>query len=299
MSQLPAPAAGVRYCGRIFTPAELEEIRAICSSPDFPSRRAIAREVCRRLDWRKPDGGLKDMSCRVALLRMQADGHIALPPACHRAPQPWRLVCTPEADPRPVRSGTRGELGPITLRPVGTARQSALWNELIARYHYIGYTPLPGAQLRYLAYAGSELLAALGFGAAAWRVWDRDAFLGWDDEQRQRHLHLVVNLARFLILPWIRVRYLASSLLAQAARQLPGDWQRRYGYRPVLLETFVECDRFRATCLRAANWTYVGETMGRGKRDRRNNGPTTTFKSVWCYPLDRRFREILTGGRPA
>ena len=258
----------VRYCGRDFTFQDLEDIGAIIASPERPHRSAIAQAVCRRFNWLKPDGGLKVM----ALKRMQADGWIDLPAPLNPGPTPGKEpVLTAASDSQPVVEGVRGGLGPVELRQVRQPEQSRLWNELIARYHYAGYCRLAGAQLRYLAYADGRLLAALGFGAAAWSVYDRDAFIGWSAEQRATRLHLVVNLARFLICPWVRVKFLASSILAQAARQIPRDWETRYRYRPVLLETFVECDRFDGTCFRAANWTCVGETVGRGKRDRLHN----------------------------
>jgi len=217
-------------------------------------------------------------------------------------------IFTAVSDPGPILAGVRGDLGPLELRQVREPAQSRFWNELIARDHYAGYRRLPGAQLRYLVYADGRLLAALGFGASAWRIYDRDEFIGWTSDQRVARLHLVVNLARFLICPWVQVKYLASSLLGQVARTLPSDWSRRYNYAPLLLESFVECDRFAATSLRAANWIYVGETMGRGKSDRRHNGPVTSFKSIWVYPLAPRCRETLCapnqpspspqGGRP-
>ena len=286
----------VRYCARDFTLLELDEIRGIIAAPERPCRAAIARAVCERFQWRKPDGGLKTMSCAVALLRMHAAGLIKLPEPLHAAPPLPRVpTFTAATDPGPVISGTRGDLGPLELRQVDGLTQSRLWNELIARYHYSGYRRLPGAQLRYLIYADGRLLGALGFGAAAWRTYDRDAFVGWSDEQRVARLHLVVNLARFLLCPWVNVKFLASSVLGQAARTLPQAWVRRYHYKPLLLETFVECDRFAATSLRAANWVYVGETMGRGKMDRQHNRAVTSFKSVWVYPLDRRFRDGLCG----
>ncbi len=167
----------------------------------------------------------------------------------------------------------------------------------LARHHYLGSRPLAGAQLRYLVYAEQRLLAALGFGAAAWRLLDRDDFIGWDDAQRLARLHLVVNNSRYLIMPSVKVRMLSSSILAQVARQLPRDWEQTYHYRPVLLETFVECDRFRGTSYAAANWSFIGETTGRGKFDRHHSSPKT-FKSIWVYPLHRRFRDILCAPLP-
>jgi len=284
----------VRYCGRDFTPQDLDGIRAIIASPERPHRTAIAEAVCRLFNWVKPDGGLKVVSCSVALKRMQADGLIELPPPRRPGPPPPKAPpLTAASDPQPLIEGVRRDLGPLELRRVSRPAQSRLWHELIARYHYAGFCRLAGAQMRYLVYADGRLLAALGFGAAAWRVYDRDAFIGWSDDQRAARLPLVANLARFLICPWVRVKFLASSILAQVARQLPRDWEARYAYRVAVLETFVECDRFHGTSFRAANWTCVGETVGRGKRDRLHNRPTTSFKSVWVYPLDPRFREVL------
>ena len=159
-------------------------------------------------------------------------------------------------------------------------------------YRALGYKTLPGAQIRYLVFANSHLLAALGFGAAAWTVAPRDKFIVWTNQQRQRNLHLVVNNARFLILPWVTSHNLASRILAGIAKQLPHDWQKRYSYKPVLLETFVEQKRFRGTCYRAANWTHVGQTQGRGKLDRQNLY-SVPVKDIFLYPLDKHFRQTL------
>ncbi len=140
-----------------------------------------------------------------------------------------------------------------------------MWNEYIERYHYLGYTPLPGAQLRYFVSMDKQILALLGFGASAWQVAPRDNFIGWDHEQRRKGLPLIVNNARFLILPWVQSKNLASKILAMIARQLPINWCERYNIQPVLMETFVEIGRFSGTCYRAANWIHVGQTKGRGK----------------------------------
>jgi hypothetical protein len=171
-------------------------------------------------------------------------------------------------------------------------RDSSLWNEFIERYHYLGYQTLPGAQLRFFVTAASQLLAVLGFGASAWKVGPRDRWIGWTPDERTRHLHLVVNNARFLILPWVESRNLASRILGTVARELPGQWQERYGYQPVLLETFVESHRFRGTCYRAANWIHVGQTQGRGKLDRKHEH-AVPVKDIYLLPLRRDFRSWL------
>jgi len=233
------------------------------------------------------------MSCRVAMLRMERDGLLQLPPPLkgngngHRRPR-----LTPASDPQEPLTTPVGRLGELVFRCVETRRDSSLWNELIERHHYLGYQPLPGAQIRYLITRGDDLLAAVGFGASAWKVAPRDLFIGWTLEQRRDHLHQVIDNARFLILPWIHSPNLASHLLACLARRLPQDWDRRYGYAPVLLETFVEKARFRGTCYRAANWIHVGQTQGRGKLDRYKRF-AVPVKDVFLLPLRRDFRQRL------
>ena len=184
------------------------------------------------------------------------------------------------------------DLARLTVDVVVQRHDSQLWNAYIAHYRYLGHKPLPGAQLRYVVRAEGTIIALLGFGAAAWKTHPRDASIGWSAARRQRNLYLIVNNARFLILPWIRHKNLASRILAIVSRRLADDWQARYGYRPVLLETFVEKPRFAGTCYRAANWQYLGDTQGRGKLDifHRHDQP---IKSLWIYQLTRDFRKQL------
>lgn len=281
------------YCGRRFTARDLHQIRLIIDGEDHPNRAEISRRVCRRLQWLRPDGRLKDMSCRVALLRMHREGAIRLPPPLGgngNGKRGKRL--THRSDPGLPVTDSAGKLPDLRLEPVSGQRLSSLWNEYIHRYHYLGYQPLPGAQLRYLITSADRVLGALGFGAAAWKTAPRDQWIGWTAEQRKRNLHLVVNNARFLILPWVTSRNLASKALAMAARRLPGDWQAAYSYRPVLLETFVQKDRFAGTCYKAANWICLGDTKGRGKLDVRHQN-AVPVKAIFAYPLAPDFREQL------
>jgi hypothetical protein len=281
------------YCGRHFTETDIELIRALIAMVPSISRFRLSREVCEQLNWRRPDGKLKDMSCRVALLRMQADGLIALPLPRNARPVTYlaraeieQAVLAPPLVP-PI------DLDRLIVDVVVNKRASLLWNTYIQRHHYLGHRPLPGAQLRYFVRtAGGGVVALLGFGASAWKIRPRDQCIGWTTEQRRRNLHLIVNNARFLILPWIRCRNLASRILALINRRLADDWAARYAYRPVLLETFVEKPRFAGTCYKAANWKYLGDTQGRGKLDtfHRYSAP---IKSVWIYPLVRDFRRHL------
>jgi hypothetical protein len=256
----------LRYCGRLFTMEEIEAIRRLIAWRPPKSRVELSRLVCQHFGWMRPDGRLKEMTARVAMLRMHREELICLPPPrSTNANGRSKPKITSASDPQPIFCASLEQIAPIHLQWVNSGSCSALWNELIQRHHYLGYTPLPGAQLRYLLWSGEKLLGALGFGASAWMVAPRDRFIGWNDDQRKARLHLVVNHARFLILPWIRVKNLASKTLAMGAGRLGGDWKGRYGYEPVLLETFVDSTRFQGTCYRAANWVYVGKTQGRGK----------------------------------
>ena len=282
----------MRYCGRDFTAEELELIRKLIALKPPKNRAQLSRLVCERLDWYKPSGGLKEMSCRVAMLRMHEHDLITLPPAQGRnangRPYTRRTQAT---DPGIPLAQPVGQLRDLRLEGIAKG-ESHLWNEYIQRYHYLGYQPLAGAQMRYIARAQDQVLALLGFGAAAWKVAPRDRWIGWSPTQRQQRLHLAVQNARFLILPWITCPNLASKLLAMAARRLPEDWAVRYGYRPVLLETFVENPRFQGTCYRAANWSHVGQTQGRGKLDSQHKAKLA-IKDIWLYPLTRDFRTHL------
>jgi hypothetical protein len=282
-----------RYCGRAFSAAEIERIRSLIASNPAMHRVALSQAVCDALGWVRPDGRRKEMSCRVAMLRMHRAGLICLPPPRHPDRNRGRgLRLTRASDPEFPLSVPAGQLGELDFRVVGSRSESSLWNELIGRYHYLGYKPLPGAQMRFLVFGRSQLLGALGFGASAWKVAPRDRWIGWTAYERSKNLHLVVNNARFLILPWITSRNLASRILAGVVRALPCLWEQRYGFRPVLLETFVDRDRFRGTCYRAANWIHVGQTQGRGKLDRKHEY-ALPVKDVFLLPLRKDFREQL------
>lgn len=284
----------VRYCGRSFSPADMDSIRRLIQDHPQASRKELSRLVCRHLRWITPQDRIKDMSCRVAMLRMQEDGLLALPPARHGNTNHYRSPrLTMASQPQFPIARAAGELCPLRWRVITSSKDASLWNELIHRYHYLGYKTLPGAQIRYLVYsAQEELLAALGFGAAAWKVAPRDQWIGWTPTERSQGLQSIVNNARFLILPWVTSKNLASHILAQVAKRLAKDWLHRYGYAPVLLETFVDQERFRGTCYKAANWIHVGHTQGRGKLDRTHQHPLPV-KDIFLYPLQKDFRQAL------
>ena len=279
----------MRYCGRDFSEEELTWLRGLIAEQPELSRRELSLRFCQETQWLKPDGGLKEMSCRVAMLRMAADGLLTLPVPRQKHIKPYKKPRSLLALEQSPITGRAGEFN-LVLEVV-TRQTGAVWNEFIDRYHYLGFKTLPGAQLRYFVKADGRILALLGFGAAAWKTAPRDAYIGWDRPTRRKNLHLIVNNARFLILPWVRSKNLASRVLALAARKIADDWQERYHYRPVLLETFVEKERFLGTCYQAANWQSVGDTRGKGKLGQREG--EVPLKSVWLYPLCKDFRRQL------
>ena len=290
MSVLSSPK---RFSGRLFTPEEIERIRDTIASDPQLNRAQLSRRVCEMFGWLRPDGRSKEMSCRVAMLRMHRADLITLPPPrAKNGNGRIRPKSTEASDPEEAILLPAGALGELTFEIVRKGKRSSLWNELIERYHYLGYKPLPGAQMRYFVHARGRLLAALGFGASAWKGAPRDRYIGWTPDQRHRNLHLIVNNARFLILPWVTSRNLASRILSRIAKRLPVDWKDRYGYSPVLLETYVQIDRFKGTCYKAANWIQVGQTQGRGKLEQ-HHLCCLPKKAIFLYPLARRFRKKL------
>jgi hypothetical protein len=286
--------ASRRYCGREFSPAELDHIRQMLQLRPMLGRVALSRRICQDFGWLNVLGQPKEMSCRVALLRMEKDGLMVLPaPLAKNGGGRRRFELTAASEPgQPVHAGV-GTLQPLTFQRVDKGQLSTLWNELIARYHYLGYQPLSGAQMRYLVWsADGRLLAALGFGASAWQMQARDEHIGWNHSQRAAGLHRIVNNARFLILPWVNSPGLASRILSGIVKPLQADWRWRYGYEPVLLETCVEMPRFSGASYRAAHWVRVGQTRGRGKLEK-NNRQVAPIKEIWLYPLQPTFRQLL------
>ena len=282
-----------RYHGRDFTVAEMKLVRELVATE--PSRAAIARAFCRRTGWLKPDGGLKVMMAKVVMLKMHRDGIIKLPPPKWRPGPPKPVVFGPDTEPPlfPVPA-TFDEARPLEFRIVKSGtREGRLWNEFVARYHYLGYTRLVGAQMRYAVHDRNGWpLAMLGFSTAAWRLAPRDRFIGWTPEMRERNLPLVVDNPRFLILPWVSIPNLGSHILSLVRRRLPEDWTVRYATTPVLCETFVEVPRHNGGVYRASGWIRVGTTLGRGRYDRYNKADKP-MKDIWLCPLRRDWKRTL------
>jgi hypothetical protein len=258
------------------------------------TRAKLSRQVCEWLDWRTAKGKLKEVSCRVALLKLERQGAIRLPAAREFAGANKRAGVKKAKAAAPWE-GRLEKLLPIELIRIGSAgsRAAQEWNELMSRHHYLGAGPLCGAQLRYLVHSPDYgYLGALAFSSAAWRLEVRDQWIGWSEKARQQNLSRVIANSRFLIVPYVKVPNLASHVLGLAMRRIRADWMDRYGEDPVLVETFVEKQRFRGTCYRAGNWISAGETKGRGRQDH-DNQRALPIKKVLLYPLDGKARERL------
>jgi hypothetical protein len=283
-----------KFSGKTWTEADIERIRALIAASPAALRAELARQVCEAFNWRRPDGQIRAMSCRVAMLKMYRQGLIKLPAASLVHQPPRGIFVSAASDPQPTLEFSIKEFTDLRLEIVTPGKTLVLWNEYIARYHYLGYRIMPGAQLRYFVMAGDRILGAMGFGGAAWKIAPRDKYIGWTAEERESRLYLIVNQTRFLILPWVRCQNLATKSLALAMRRLPGDWQARYGYQPVLLETFVDTTKFHGTCYKAGNWIQVGITQGRSRQDTKH-AKDQPVKSIWLMPLTRDFRTTLVG----
>ena len=282
-------------CGREFSDEVVEKIRAVVREEPELTRAELSRRVCGWLGWKGPDGRPKAMSCRVALLRLQRRGVIALPAARKEVRRRGPTAGPPAPLAWAGVQATLAEVGELEVMAVEGPRSdsSRRWNALMAAHHPLGSQPLCGRQMRYLVRSVRYgELAALSFSAAAWQVKAREEWIGWSDRPRRANLQKVVANSRFLILPGVEVKNLASKVLALCARRLPDDWERRYGERPVLLETYVEAGRYSGTSYRAANWQRVGSTCGRGRNDRHHTASLAP-KDVYLFPLQKDFRQIL------
>jgi hypothetical protein len=287
------------FNGRTFFQTELKLIQEVCSDFAALGRTEISRTVCELLEWKRVNGKVKNHECRLLLERLEERGWLQLPPVRHLGRRGPRTVeASWQGEPEAELQGSVGGFLPLWLEVVGAGAesQSRLWRELIERYHYLRCRVPVGANLRYMVRSErcpERVLACLLWTSAAWKMAARDGWIGWTDTQRRRNLLFIVNNSRFLILPWIRIRGLASTILSRCARQLPGDWEQRYGYRPALLETLVEAERFRGTCYRAANWIPLGPTQGRGRMDRHHAVADRVLKDIYVYPLRPDAREHL------
>ena len=280
--------------GRYFTPQELAEVKEMVRLFPNLSRKELANTICENLAWVTPIGRNKINSCQQLLEKLEAQGMLELPSKRKSHSTKERISLGERTEANAPVEGDISSLEPIALEPARARDERCLWNEYVHRYHTLGYKRPFGAHQRYFitSEAVQKPLGCLLFAAAAWALKPRDEWIGWDEEDKSLRLNLIVNNSRFLLFPWVRVANLASHVLSLTAKRIGDDWQERYGYRPVLLETFVDPTQYRGTCYRAANWHYLGRTRGRGRMDRYDQR-TLTPKDIYVYPLCRDFRKKL------
>jgi len=289
----------VTFSGRIFSRSDLEEIKDITETFRSLSRNEIAGTVCECLGWYRANGKYKQRECYEFLNLLEQHGIIRLPAVRRTRPRgvQTRIVKTSSGKQQSPIVGRVNEFLPITLSVVGNKSGLELWKELIDRYHYLGFKVPFGAHLRYFCHItvnGQKTVAGcMQFSSPAWRLSCRDKWIGWNDDVRAQNLQYVINNSRFLILPWINIKNLASKLLSLALDCVGNEWKKRYGISPVLAETMVDTSRYEGTCYKAANWIKLGLTSGRGRMDRENKRKGHSPKTVYVYPLCHDFKEIL------
>ena len=290
---------GWNFVGHAVGPDEVDLIKTVVSQHGGLSREELGATVCELLGWTRATGRLKARECREFLERLAAAGVVTLPAKRIGRPVGARTAVpvTVRGDVHPPVTGTVGDLAPLQIVRVTTPDERLLFRELVGRHHYLGHAVPFGAHLRYVVWSSRpqpQVVACAQFSSAAWRMASRDAWIGWDDATRARQLPRVVNNSRFLILPWVRVKNLASTVLAQLARRIRADWQAAYGVTPVLLETLIDPARFDGASYRAANWIVVGTTTGRGRNDRTRRTARVP-KRVLIYPLVHNAAQQLRG----
>ena len=286
----------IKYRGKIPSTEDVAFINNLIKDNPHDSRRALSIKLCKAWNWVQPNGALRDMICRGFMLELHRAGYIQLPakrcrphnPLVNRQrPQPIRI------DQEPLSTSLK-QIRPLRFRQVRRSREEKLFNSMMDTYHYLGYVQPVGEHLKYMVFADKRPVACLAFSSAPRHIGCRDRFIGWDAKTRRKNISLMAYNSRFLILPWVKVPYLASHILSQAGKILPQDWLNLYRHPVYYLETFVDTERFKGTCYQAANWIYLGKTTGRGKDDQ-SGKPNRSLKAVYGYPLVKDFRERLSG----
>ncbi len=293
MIWLPNMEADITYRGRTINNQDVAAITQIISENPGEGRCFISRQVCRLWDWRQANGVLKDMVCRGLLLMLESKGLIKLPARKRNPPNPLANRKKPAkvvVDKTPVESRISDMA--INLVQIRRTPFEKMFNSLVDQYHYLGYTQPVGEHLKYIAFSYDRPIACLAWSSAPWHIGARDRFIGWSKEVRRKNLHLIATNTRFLILPWVRVPYLASHLLSVNRHHLSVDWQRLYQHPIHLVETFVDTQRYRGTCYKADNWIHVGDTTGRGKGGKSHKA-VLSIKAVYVFALTPNFHEYL------
>jgi hypothetical protein len=282
------------YRHRVITDDDVVFIRKLITEHPGLSRRGLSKKLCEAWHWVQANGALRDMVCRGLMLMLHREGLIELPPVRRLQRNPLvdrhqpALVSVDET----ALQMSLAELGPLAVRQVRRMPDEALFNSLLKHHHYLGYTQPVGEHLKYLVYAQARPIACVAWCSAPRHLGSRDRFIGWGPAARLQNIGLLAYNTRFLILPWVRVPHLASHILGRMARMLSVDWQRVYGHPIYFVETFIDPQRFRGTCYRAANWTVLGTTTGRGK-DAPTRQANRSIKQVLGLALVGDFRQRL------
>ncbi len=288
----------MKHKGQEITEDDIAGIRALMSERATWTRRSLSIVLCERRGWMQENGAPRDAQCRALLLALHRAGHIELPAPRWASREPWRRLRPRRVEvlTDPIECTLR-ELGPIELRPVARTTDEATVNGLLEEHHYLGYTTPVGEKMKYLLTAQGRPVGCMVWSSAPRHLGPRDRHLGWSVEARTKNIRFVAYQTRFLILPWVRVPHLASHILGRMARQLSADWHRVYAHPVHFTETFVDTERNRGTCYRAANWTDLGLTTGRGKADMTHT-PNRSLKRIFGYPLVHDYRERLARVSP-
>lgn len=279
--------------GRSITDEDIEDIRNIIKEHFHKGRTHISHQLSHHWRWYQPNGQTKDMACRYILLSLEKQGHILLPRP-HQSPHNDKRKVKQYSLPEVPMEGTVKEHASVKLELLSKRSEYSLWNKIVGNYHYQSYQVIVGKFLKYIAYINGSPAACLGWGSGAWSIESRDTWIGWDKRTKDKNLCGIVNNVRFLILPWVRIKYLASHLLGLSAKRVPLDWAARYGHHIYLLESFVEKERFDGTCYKASNWIFPGQTKGNSKRGNAHQFHGN-IKRVFVYPLCGDFRDKLKG----
>jgi len=275
------------------TAIDLRFIQSIVHDHWDKGRTQISKILCKKWNWAQPNGRLKDMACRELLLTLHRKGLLDYPQPFQSSYNVKRTVPKIQINQTPIYCKL-AELKPIQIKMVRHTNLEPLYNSLIEQYHYLGYTQIVGNHLKYMAFADDIPVACIGWGSAAWAIHSREAFVGWTKASKNKYLHLVANNTRYLVLPWVKVKCLASKVMALNIKRISADWLKVYNYPLYMLETFVEQNRFKGTCYKASNWIRVGETKGTSKKGHKhlNHG---RIKDVYLYPLDKNYKGLLNG----
>jgi hypothetical protein len=283
--------------GRVFQESEIERIKEILKNNGNATRTYQSRLICEHLNWRQANGVLKDRACRDVMLRMHKKGLIYCPPIrLHKRRKDQgraQKKAVVFAEPIEGLAGKAGDFKELRFEMVRGSEKESLWEYLIDTYHYLGYQVMVGHYLKYLIYLDERLIGCIGFSDGILHLSLRDTWIGWEPEVRKKNLHLIINNSRYLILPWVKVKYVSSKILGKISKIIQRDWEIFYGYKPILVETFVDKERFAGTSYKAANWIYLGRTEGKGRKGMHyfyHGHP----KDVYVYPLSKNYKRELT-----